>query len=383
MSHVVMTSVARAPVSPNRGSRITSPHGGAGRSETTRRCEPRTTGSQRHTLRSVVMTSDHGSSATENGPVGAGRDPRPAPSAPDIITPPPFTVRVTTAADLRTALASAMPGTAIMLADGIYPGLFTITRSGTETDPIWLYGPRAAIIDAGGRSGYALHLDHCHDVRVVGFTVRNCQKGVMADGARHCTIATLDICNIGDEAIHLRTHSTDNLVTDNRIHGTGKRVRKYGEGVYVGSAVINWGRGRHPDRSDGNRIVGNDISGTTAEAIDVKEGTTGTTIVSNVMSADSLSAADSWIDVKGNDCTVTDNVGLPGGTLLDGIQVHVIKKGWGQRNTFQRNRLTVTAPGYGIYVKGGRRGNLGNVVGCDNIVVGAVKGLSNVPCSSR
>ncbi|MGH9187273.1 MAG: hypothetical protein ACRD0U_15885 [Acidimicrobiales bacterium] len=46
--------------------------------------------------------------------------------------------------------------------------------------------------------------------------------------------------DIGDEAIHLRAFSTDNLAIGNTIRNTGLRRDKFGEGIYVGSAVSNW-----------------------------------------------------------------------------------------------------------------------------------------------
>jgi hypothetical protein len=134
-----------------------------------------------------------------------------------------------------------------------------------------------------------------------------------------------------------------------------------------------------PDHSDRNSIIGNDIADVTAEAIDIKEGTTGGLVSGNVMSSTGLVGADSWIDVKGNGWMIENNTGTGGGALEDGIQVHVEAEGWGRGNTIRGNRLAVNAPGYGVYI---HKKNLGNVVGCDNHVTGAAKGLSNITCSS-
>jgi hypothetical protein len=84
-------------------------------------------------------------------------------------------------------------------------------------------------------------------------------------------IQGLTVQNIGDEGIHLRSFSSDNLVVGNTVRDTGKRREKFGEGIYIGSATSNWekySQGR-PDRSDRNVVRGNSISATTAESVDI------------------------------------------------------------------------------------------------------------------
>ncbi|WP_250284737.1 right-handed parallel beta-helix repeat-containing protein [Frankia sp. CiP1_Cm_nod2] len=283
--------------------------------------------------------------------------------------------------DLKVALASAKPGAVIRLADGTYAGGFTIARSGTAAQPIWLCGSRGAVLDGQDDTDYILHIDHASYVRLSGFSVRNGKKGVMADGVQHGIIAGLSVSAIGDEAIHLRSFSSDNLVTGNVIRNTGNRSEKFGEGIYVGSASSNWCKYSdcRPDNSDRNSVIGNDIAGTTAENIDIKEGTTGGIISGNTLSADRLTEADSWIDLKGNGWTVVDNTGQGGGNIKDGIQTHVESDGWGRRNIIRNNALTVNGGGFGVYIHDGDRTQ--NVVGCDNRVQGASRGFSNVKCS--
>jgi hypothetical protein len=281
-------------------------------------------------------------------------------------------------AGLRKALESANPGDVIRMADGIYSGGFVIARSGTASEPIFLCGSRAAVLDGQDDTHYVLHLDGGAWWRLVGFTVRNGRKGVIADRARHDVLSGLFVGATGDEAIHLRTFSTDNLVVGNTVRDTGHRRAKFGEGIYIGSAHSNWCKYTDckPDRSDRNAIVGNDIADTSSESIDVKEGTTGGSIVGNRMSGDGMTAADSWIDVKGNGWLVEGNTGRD--SPEDGIQTHVVYQGWGRANEFRANRLVVDGPGYGIYIHEEERS--GNVVRCSNVVTGARKGLSNVAC---
>jgi nitrous oxidase accessory protein NosD len=154
---------------------------------------------------------------------------------------PGATVDVATADELQEALDGAEPGDVLQLADRTYFGKFVTTASGTEASPIFLCGTSNAILDGDGvRGGYGLHLDGASHWRLVGFTVRNAQKGVMVDHGTFNVIEGLTVTHIGDEAIHLRAFSTDNIVRGNTISDTGSRRDKFGEGVYAGSAQSNW-----------------------------------------------------------------------------------------------------------------------------------------------
>ncbi|GAA2869620.1 hypothetical protein Acy02nite_18410 [Actinoplanes cyaneus] len=292
---------------------------------------------------------------------------------------PQATVQVSTAEQLDQALAKATPGTSIQLADGTYEGTFTATAKGTAQTPITLCGTASAVLDGGGvKKGYALHLDGADYWHVTGFTVRNAQKGVMGDGTNHSVISGLTVTNIGDEAIHLRKFSSDNVVEKNTIANTGLRRAKYGEGVYIGSAVSNWTEitAGAPDNSDRNVVRDNRISATTAESVDVKEGTTGGTVTGNTFDGSALAEdADSWVDVKGNSWTISDNTGT--NSPVDGFQTHVVAKGWGRGNTFTGNLAQVNGSGFGFHFAPVED----NRLSCDNKVVGAAEGLANVDCA--
>ena len=82
-----------------------------------------------------------------------------------------------------TALAAARPGDSIELEDGVYEGRFVATASGhrrrsRSSCAARRRGPRRR----RHRGRLRLHLDGAEHWRLVGFTVRNGQKGVMADG---------------------------------------------------------------------------------------------------------------------------------------------------------------------------------------------------------
>jgi hypothetical protein len=294
---------------------------------------------------------------------------------------PKATVRVESAAELGTALAEARPGASIAIAPGQYPGNFIATRSGTAKQPIYLCGPRTAVLAAGSIKGqYGLHLNGASWWRVKGFTVRNAQKGVMMDGVTGVGLQDLLIDEIGDEAVHLRRNSSDNVVRGLTIGRTGLRKPKFGEGVYIGTAESNWCETTQceQDHSDGNFVLDNDIKQTSAEAVDIKEGTSGGVVAGNRFDGADITGADSWVDVKGNGWLIADNKGVR--APEDGYQVHEIVDGAGYRNLFSGNVSVVNAGGHAIKVT---KTHSGNVVRCNNTAVGAAEGLTNITCSTR
>jgi hypothetical protein len=290
-------------------------------------------------------------------------------------------VRVGDGAEPGAALAAARAGDLIVLRDGTYSGRFEASGSGRPEAPILVCGGRGAVLDGGSVSrGYGLHVTGSHWV-FRGFTVSRAKKGIMLDGASHNVLEGLEVRDIGNEGIHFRAGSSDNVLSGSFIHDTGRDGSPHhGEGVYVGSAVNHWCEhsGCGPDRSDRNRIVQNTIGpGTTAESIDVKEGTTGGVIRGNVFSGLGMvdgEGADSWVDVKGNDWLIEGNRGEH--SPRDGFQVYEKAPGWGRGNRFTGNVADVHGPGHGIRIASGS----GNIVACDNETRGAKKGLSNVAC---
>lgn len=319
-------------------------------------------------------------------------------------TPPPGgrAVAVSTSAQLSAALADALPGDVITMADGTYTsggvaaglviggkryyGTFVLERSGTATAPIVLQGTRAAVIDGkpgaiGTGTQYGLYLANADHVIVSGITVTNVTKGIVLDETSHARLSGIEVHTTGQEGIHLRTFSSDNVAIGNVVHDTGKKNETYGEGLYVGSANSNWGTysGGLPDRSDRNQLIDNTIYRTSAESMDIKEGTTGGVIRGNTFDGLGMTGswADSWIDLKGNGWLVEANQGV--NALEDGFQVHQALSGWGNNNLFRSNVAAVNGPGYGFWVQ---NGITGTKVFCANTVSGATKGFANVACAA-
>ncbi|MEV5826665.1 right-handed parallel beta-helix repeat-containing protein [Spirillospora sp. NPDC052242] len=304
----------------------------------------------------------------------------PVPEGEGKVDCPAPTTTVNDAATLETALRSAKAGDVIKMNPGTYKGKFVAKTDGTQQQPIYLCGDAKTVLDGGGvDEGYGLHLDGANYWRLIGFTVSNSQKGVMGDGTNGSIIQGLTVHQIGDEAIHLRKFSTGNTVQYNKIYNTGMRREKFGEGVYLGTAESNFEKitGGQPDKSDNNVVRGNVIRAT-AEAIDIKEGTSGGKILNNVFDGTKTGGSkhnDSWIDVKGNNYLIQGNKGT--GTPMDGFQTHEIIDGWGKNNTFTGNVIDLGGgSGVGIADTKG-----GNIVKCDNKMVNGGKLTKDGKCS--
>jgi parallel beta-helix repeat protein len=250
-------------------------------------------------------------------------------------------VDVADTAQLEAALAGAQPGDLIMLADGVYQTSagagFLAEVSGTAGRPITLCGSRAAVLEGRSlESGYGFSLRADHWV-LAGFTVRGAAKGVMVDGGNDNLLYGLEVSQIGEEGVHFRAFSARNRIERSWIHHVGLVTPQFGEGIYIGSAHSNWGEysGGQPDASDNTLVIGNVLGPEiAAEAIDAKEGTSGGVIRGNTFIGSGMTAADSWVDLKGNGYRVENNAGLwlRGNPPAASVAVLEELPGWGQAN---------------------------------------------------
>jgi hypothetical protein len=293
-------------------------------------------------------------------------------------------IQVDSVSKLKSALSAAAPGDQIVIQQGTYAGNFVMTKSGTSSTPIGICGSGNVILDAGSTSsGYGLHIKASRLV-VANIKVTNAKKGIILDSANYNLLSNLEVYKIGEEGIHFRTHSSNNTLQDSKIYNIGITTPAYGEGVYIGSAKSNWSTytGGSPDKSDNNKILRNNIYDCRAENIDIKEGTTGTLIDGNEFDGSLLqnvNAADSWIDVKGNNITIRNNHGKNlGSKMLDGYQTHQPLEGWSKNIVFSNNTSDVRGSGYAIRVDS-KSSNV--TVECSNTVTNAGSGLSNVTCT--
>ncbi|MFF9505881.1 right-handed parallel beta-helix repeat-containing protein [Streptomyces sp. NPDC014724] len=240
-------------------------------------------------------------------------------------------IDVSTAAQLKSALAAASPGDTIRLADGTYTGNFKATVPGTASARITLTGSAGAVLTAGG--GYGLHLDGASYWTVQGITVTGGQKGIMADTATGVVIDSVTVHDLDMEGVHFRKSSKNGVIKNSRIYDTGHDGRGMGEGVYVGTASDL------SDKSDQVQILNNTIGpGVGGENVDIKEGTTGAKIIGNTFDGSGLTGAhydDSWVDVKGNNVLVDSNKGTR--TTNNGYETHTQQSGWGCGTVFRNN----------------------------------------------
>ncbi|MEV4517094.1 cellulose binding domain-containing protein [Dactylosporangium sp. NPDC049525] len=338
------------------------------------------------------------------------RTPSTSPStSPSPSTPPagPI-VDVATAAQLQQALAGARPGQTIRLAAGTYRGSFVATADGTASQRITLTGPAGAVLindgpsgtapscpapTAGWDSGYGLWLADAPYWNLVGFTVAESKKGIVADNSHHTTIDGVSVHDVEEEAVHFRRSSADSVIQNSRIERTGLVQPGYGEGIYIGSANSNWschGNSGGVDRSDRVQVLNNRIGpNIAAEAIDIKEGTFNGVIRGNTFDGQGISgqnSADSWIDAKGIGYVIENNTGTfrAPGTFANGYETHnpsttpSFANGCG--NVWRGNRSDLGGAGdYAINVTSTSKctGNP-NIVYASNTVSNAVKGLTNI-----
>lgn len=307
--------------------------------------------------------------------------PAPAPVDERFAGCPAATRPVATAGALQYALKTAVAGDVITLAPGVYRGPFTTSVVATTANPVWICGPRTAVIDYGDpmSGGAGITLSKASHVIVTGFSLRNVQKGVMVNGGSFNTLSDLSLSDIGEEAIHVRGNSTDNAVVNNTIERAGLRFPQYGEGIYIGSDPDAWCTYSdcQPDRSDRVLVQDNVISGTTAEAIDVKAGTSEGTVRGNTVNGAAMTGdlSGGWIVIKGNGFLVEGNTGAS--APENGFTATYSKAAdWGRDNVFVRNRATVSnATGYGVWLQKG----IGNIVGCDNTTPNGIR-VTNLVC---
>ncbi len=297
----------------------------------------------------------------------------------------PYTrlVPVSTASQLTAAITNARPGDLIQLAPGTYSGRWTLSTSGSAASRILLCGPRSAIFDGGGTSPAPITLAiRASNWTLQGFTIRNAFQPIFLIGAHGVIVKGLEIYNIGQEAIHLHTFSSHNLIDSNYVHDTGKAAPQYGEGIYVGSANTKWCTyyNCEPDKTDSNTISRNTIGPNIgAQMVDVKEGTTGTIVSGNIFNGSGGSThQDAWINVYGNKSVVSGNSGTT--AQLHAVKVEMLVSGWGAYNVFHNNTWDLSGgAGYGFRVGGGTPASTVDL-GCDNNVLNADSGFATIPC---
>ncbi|HEY0239319.1 MAG TPA: NosD domain-containing protein [Friedmanniella sp.] len=293
---------------------------------------------------------------------------------------PSATTTVSTWKQLQSALGAAKAGTVIWMKPGTYsvPWGMPIAARGTASQPVWVCGPRSAVVDGPGVTGNGgFRVDGSSYLRIAGMTVRDSQKGISVMHSDHVAVADVLVEHIGEEAIHLKMNTVDSVVVGNTIQDTGLSTPTYGEGVYVGTAKGNWCKynGCAADASNRNAVVSNHISRTGSEPIDLKEGAVDGTVWGNTLDGGTMKVGETLISVQTNNWVIAHNTGAH--VKEDGVQVWQAFDSWGRNNTVYANKFTAGIPGYGVRIA---YNNIGNVVGCDTVVPSSSDGISNKTC---
>lgn len=247
-------------------------------------------------------------------------------------------VRVTTNVELIAAIENVVAGDEIVVAAGTYfsptmPKSFvneaqlTITTAGTPNNRIILRGEDPdnppTIFGADVSYWSIIRLSDGADYWTIqDLILSTADKGVVVDNSNFVELKRLKILTIGEEGIHVRDGSRNTLIEDCQISDTGLVYPGFGEGIYVGSDRDDW-EYFSPDvafTTVRRCIIGPYV---TAEAFDVKEGTTDTVIEDCTVDATGLSGenfADSFIDIKGSRTFVRFNT-------FNRNESHALKKG--------------------------------------------------------
>jgi hypothetical protein len=279
-------------------------------------------------------------------------------------------VPVATPDQLVRALETAEPGDLIELADGSYRGDLVISISGTSSAPITLCGPRTAVIHNSRDQ-----LDLRGNWWVIrGVTVTGGYVGLKVTNGNDNLIDSVLIEHVANIGLALGGTSSRNRVRQTTVRYTGEVSPQYGEAFYVGNGSTG------ADPANDNVLDSNTVGpGVTAEHFDIKHGTSGNIIRGNVSDAvgfqyrpPSIGQATTALYITGGTGTVFLN------NVVRNIpreEVNGFQSWQGSQTSFHGNTVAGLL-GFGFRVDGGTA----NVVGCDNVVVGAADGFANVRC---
>ncbi|MEM9134101.1 MAG: right-handed parallel beta-helix repeat-containing protein [Actinomycetota bacterium] len=229
-------------------------------------------------------------------PTAPPTTPVPAPAA---AAPTGATLEVADASQWRAAVAAARPGDTIRLTASIgqplqyrgprAAGSGSAGADGAPGRPITITAADGVWIDPGNHRNVlgALDVIGADHIHVVGVRVRNSQFGirlleVSGSADAPVRITNNQVVDIGHAGIHVAGDLSDHTpsrfvrVEGNVVRRTGLTESTFGEGIYLGYGTREW-----VDRTSDIVVVGNRISHTAAEGIDIKPGTRNITVAGN------------------------------------------------------------------------------------------------------
>ncbi|MCK8524395.1 cellulase family glycosylhydrolase [Aquimarina sp. D1M17] len=280
--------------------------------------------------------------------------------------PPSGTIECNTVDCIIEAMKNAQPGDEIIVASGTYTATdkfnygnkatrFGSDKNGTSSKPIILRAKNPSnppILKGvnGTYDGYVMFILGDYWI-LKDLILEEGSKGIVFDNANHGRIENVVVRELGEEGIHLRDGSSNNLVKNCRVYNVGIKKPGIGEGLYVGSdkgqhesagQAGNIFDNKYNPRCDNNTIedciIGPNV---TAEGADIKEGTKNTIIRNCTFSAQGLSgenSADAFIDLKGAYGFVYNNTFNRDGSTILNAGVDFLDRGTGF-NTGFRNAI--------------------------------------------
>ncbi|MDO6516705.1 Ig-like domain-containing protein [Zobellia uliginosa] len=264
---------------------------------------------------------------------------------------------------ILNAMINASPGDEIVIAAGTYTALekldlssdgkaarFSSDRNGTASQPIIIRGASASnrpVLKGpnGIYDGYVMRILGDHWI-IKDLELEEGSKGLVLDHSSNSRIENVSVHDIGEEGIHLRDGSSNNLVTGCQVYNTGLNKPGFGEGLYVGSD-----KSQHKTEDQPNKPYSPDCNNNTiefctvgpnvaAEGVDVKEGTKNTIIRNNSFSAEGIAgedsnSADAFIDLKGAYAFVYNNTFNLDGSELINACIDFLDRGTGYNTGFR------------------------------------------------
>ena len=172
------------------------------------------------------------------------------------------------------AASISLPGDTIVIAAGNY-GPLTIDTKSDLTVIATTDGP-VSFTSGEYERGAGVLIENSENIVIEGINVTRSLWGIRVLSSTGITLRNNIVTDIGQEAIHILSRSSDVTIEGNRIDTTGQRpgnngefeYADLGEGVYLGTGGV-LADGSVDDVSN-VRIIGNDIGNTTGEAIDIK-----------------------------------------------------------------------------------------------------------------
>ena len=255
--------------------------------------------------------------------------PLPAAGADLTVTVPANAIvhEVATIDDWDTALTVVQPGEVIRLTASIASPLTYRGPDGTPDAPIWITAEPGVWIDPGTitRGSVGLRVVEAAHVHVVGLRVRNTHFGIWIQGstgtpASPLVVANNTVTDVGQSGLIVSDNTTATVpssyvqVIGNTIARTGRLDPQYGEGIYLGSGTPGW-----VDHTHHVEVLGNDISATTGDGIDIKPGTRDLLVEGNLIHDNATQNGGAitahWAGSPNPDPTVDGNLVIRGNAI--------------------------------------------------------------------